>query len=114
MTRRVKLGTTPSVSVVVASTAELSALELWLFGVEQQCSANNVQLVVIRGAEDGLAELLEKFPSVVFAAADDSTGNHVLRSVGVSLASGDIIAITDDAHAPPPDWVVTLTRRRLS
>ena len=107
-----RLGTTPSVSVVVASTLDLAALEAWLVDVERQCRLNNVQLVVMRSSDDGLPELFEMFPAVVFASADASLGSSVLRSVGVSLATGDIVAITGDSHSLSPDWVAAITRRR--
>ena len=110
--RRVRLATTPSVSVVVASTLELSLLENWLVALESQCRENNAQLVVMRGSEDGLQELLDKFPAVVFASANASAGSSVLRSVGVSLASGDIVAITDDSQPLGDDWVASITQRR--
>lgn len=109
-----RLGATPTISVVVASTSAVSVLEGLLLNLEPQCRESGTELVVARSASDDLSELelRSRFPSVVFTDSETNRDLAQLRVDGLHSATGDIVAITEDNRTLPSNWVFELQRGR--
>jgi hypothetical protein len=109
-----RLGATPTISIVVASTSAVSVLEGLLLDLEPQCRASGTELVVARSVSDDLTELelRSRFPNVVFTDSETNNDLAQLRIDGLRNASGDIVAITEDHRSLPSNWVSHLSRGR--
>jgi|SRR5688572_29596122 len=108
-----RLGATPTISVVVASTSAVQVLEDLLLILEPQCRESGTELVVARAASDDLAELelRSRFPSVLFTDSESNNDLAQLRVDGLRSATGDIVAITEDHRSLPNNWVSQIVRR---
>lgn len=66
---------------------------------------------------DGNDELCSKVTTtygdredVVIHCTEENVGNSAARTAGGKVATGDIIAVTDDDAVPEPDWIAELVR----
>ncbi|MEP6690218.1 MAG: glycosyltransferase [Gemmatimonadaceae bacterium] len=101
----------PSLSVVVASNRDRSLLEACLASLVDQCRRENAELIVARsGLTPDATALRRAFPSVLFVNAPDDASIPQLRGIGMTEASGDIVALTEDHCLAHPDWLQTLAR----
>jgi hypothetical protein len=118
----VKRGAILSLIVTVVDGGE--ALVRFLHCMTSQRDAPQLEIIVpFDDSVSAVAALNEEFPEVKFLAMgrvetsrniDTAAGQHELydrrRAVGLSAASGDLIAILEDRGTPRPDWANCLVR----
>ena len=108
--RWVRLGELPTFTVVVASTGGRERLNRCLHTLAPQCEAENVELVVVRSADDAeLMSLSAAWPEIRFVGVDEGASVPMLRMAGAREASGDIVVLQED-EAVPPDWIAQHAR----
>lgn len=106
--REARTGALPSVSVVVASCRPRELLEACLDALLPQCRAHGAEVIVARSEE---AEGLESaYPDVIFLSAPRDSTVPLLRAAGMSVAEGDIVALTEDHCVVADDWLDELLR----
>jgi hypothetical protein len=109
--RRARLGTGPTVSVVVASRSGGAALDGYLARLGTQCRGSGAELVVALGAAAaGVDALRAAHPGARFVVAGAARTAGELRAAGMAEAEGDIVALADAGASLPPDWVERLVR----
>ena len=104
-----RLGATPTTSLVVASSGERAALDRLLAVVVPACEARRMEVVVARScAAEEYRALSAAWPSVLFMPAQDRASVRQLRAIGLSAADGDIVTILTDAEPLDAAWVAAL------
>ena len=102
-------GSTPTVSVVVASNRDKALLQACLGSLLGQCQRLNAELLVARaGSSSDLGALTKTYPSVRFIAAPVESTIPQLRALGMAQASGDVVALTEDHCIADENWVEAL------
>ena len=95
-----------SVSVVVASNRESTLLHACIASLVPQCRASGAQLIVVRAgalqAEDA-ARVTGSGATLV--RAPDAATIPILRGLGMQVATGDLVAVTEDHCLAAPDWL---------
>lgn len=111
-TRRVpRRGTSPTVSVVVASNRDKTLLHACLGSLLGQCQRLSAELLVARaGLPAEVTSLAKTYPSVRFIAAAPDATIPELRAIGMGQASGDVVALTEDHCIADDNWVEALTQ----
>lgn len=108
-TRGVRLATQPTVSVVVASFREAALLEACLASLRPQCAARDAELIVARACNpQELDEWQRRYAATRFVHCPEGAGIPRLRATGMSAATGDIVALTEDHCVAAPDWLERL------
>jgi hypothetical protein len=101
-----------SLSVIVTIVSGKNALRTNLRALYSQARTENAEIVVPfdRFSSD-VPELSTDFPGVLFQFIDipqDISEMHYVydlrRAAGISVAKGDVIALTEDHAVPDPDW----------
>jgi hypothetical protein len=102
------------VSDTTRRPADLVHLEPCLRSLCRQSVDLPVEIIVpYHSSVEGVAEFRQHFPGVRFVKVNLKfyTGrtnshehHHELRSRGIDLAQGDIVALTEDHGIPAPDW----------
>lgn len=104
--RRVRLGSAPSVSVVVASSGPRERLEALLAEVEALCGEIGAEIVVARAAAPAELEALRAaHPRVHFVGMAEGEPIGALRTAGLDAAGGDVVRILEDGCPPAPGWI---------
>jgi hypothetical protein len=107
--RRARLGSGPTVSVVVASRSAGPALGGYLAALGSQCHAAGAELVVaLSAAAAEVDSLRAAHPAARIVVSPSARTPGELRAVGMAEAEGDIVALADDGAELPPDWVASL------
>lgn len=102
--------TLPSVSVVVASNRDKELLHACLGSLLGQCQRLGAELVVARaGTPAEVSALAQTYPSVRFVTAAVDASIPRLRAMGMTRASGDVVALTEDHCIADENWVEELT-----
>lgn len=110
--RGLRLANGPSISIVLASTAERARLEACLDVLVPACVAHGVEVVVARSCPvTEYHELAGRYPGALFMPAPDNASPAVLRAAGLSAADGDIVGFADDGRVVDAEWVKTLATR---
>ncbi len=100
---------TRSVSVVVASSRTPQLLEACLKSLLPQCAESRVELIVARrGTRSDLDLLRQRFPSLRFVCDQAATDIPRLRGLGMTAATGDLVAVTEDHCVADPHWLASL------
>jgi hypothetical protein len=108
-----RIGGTPEVAVVLASTRSRAQLDACLASLIPQCRTAGVSLVVVRAdTQDAVERLRSDAPGVRIVAAPPSATARELRTLGMLEAAGDIVALTDDSSVRDAAWVDPLRRAR--
>lgn len=95
--RRTRLTGKPTISLVLASTADLDTLGAQLDELRTECTRAAVELVVTRvGSEAELKTLGAAYPDVRFISCPGGTTHYGLREAGLAAVDGDIVAFLDD------------------
>jgi len=103
-------GTAPTVSVVIASNRDKTLLHACIGSLLGQCQRLNAELLVARAGSAGdVTALAKTYPSVRFIAAPPDAPIPQLRAIGMSQASGDVVALTEDHCIADDNWVEALT-----
>jgi GT2 family glycosyltransferase len=101
------LGHTPRVSVVVCSFNGARTLEQCLRSLLALNYPNYEVIVVNDGSTDDTPAILDRYPGVR-AVYQSNQGLSKARNVGLSAATGEIIAYTDVDCFADPDWLTYL------
>ncbi|CAN5723412.1 hypothetical protein BH23GEM3_BH23GEM3_09990 [soil metagenome] len=102
--RGVRLGSTPTVSVVVASCRERPLLDACLASLLPQCRRHATELIVARAADE-VRPLEGEYPEVSFTPAPAGATIPHLRAAGMAAATGDIVMLTEDHCVVAEDWL---------
>lgn len=95
--RGVRIGETPTISVVITSRAHMSRLDACLETLLPQATAVDAQLIVVRIAEAAEAhELGRKYPDVHVIAVNPDVTLPQMRVLGMAEATGDIVLLGQD------------------
>ena len=104
-------GSSPTISVVVASNRDKALLNACLGSLLGQCQRMNAELLVARaGTAADVSSLGKTYPSVRFVAAPPDASIPQLRAIGMAQAAGDVVALTEDHCIADDHWVETLTQ----
>ena len=106
MTTHTTSDTAQRVSVVIASYNSLGTIEKCLYSLEQQKTSGEFEVIVVDSSTDGTAEIVaHTFPWVMLLTFSDRKFPGDARNVGVSRATGDIIAFTDADCFVGEHWI---------
>ena len=109
--RAPRRGSTPTVSVVIASNRERHLLQACIASLQGQCEQMRAEIVVARAATPPDAHTLAKmYPGISFLDAPADATIPELRALGMSAATGDIVALTEDHCVADERWLETLTQ----
>lgn len=98
---------TPRVSVIVCTHNGTATLEACLASLARLRHANHEVLLVDDGSKPAVAEIAARHPAVRYARQEHA-GLSVARNLGASLATGEILAYTDDDCVVEEDWLTHL------
>jgi len=101
----------PSFSVIVCTRNGRDRIGNCLEAVRNLAAADGFETIVVdNGSDDGTADFVRgNFPWVKLLELD-SCGLSAARNAGAEVASGEILAFTDDDCAPDREWLVRLAR----
>ena len=100
-----KIGS-PSLSVLMASTGDRQRLEASLRAIIGPAASAAAEVIVARSdSPSHLSDLARTFTGVRFVMAPPGSGITELLALGMSEASGHVVALTDDERARGEDWV---------
>ncbi|MFN2539191.1 MAG: glycosyltransferase family 2 protein [Mycobacteriales bacterium] len=95
-------------AVVIASRNRAARLGRLLDRLDLQTHQADEIVVVDDGSTDGTAALLSARPRVLVSRSEVSTGPAAARNRGISLATSDVIAFTDDDCQPDEHWLARI------
>lgn len=96
------------VSVVVSTYNRAAGLRATLEGLRYQ-TYRDLEVVVVNGpSTDDTAAVLAEYAGRVRAGSCAEQSLTRSRNVGITLASGDVVAFIDDDAIPEPTWVADL------
>lgn len=101
------LSTRPSVSLVIAATADVALCRAALSVLLPVCREWDVEVLVVRPA--AVADAMPAGVTVIPAAVDVPPEGY--PSLGLTAARGDMVLLTTDIEAPHLDWNGILLRR---
>lgn len=99
----------PKVSVVVCSFNGSRTLHECLTSLMCLDYPDYEVILVNDGSTDATAKIAEEFPQIVYHY-QENRGLSVARNVGAELATGEIVAYTDDDCVADKDWLKYLVR----
>jgi len=101
----------PKISVVIASVNGLPWIDPCLAALEEQRRAFDAEVIVVDCCRNGTAEHIRRnFPEVRLLHFSERLGIPELRAIGMSHASGDIIAIIKDHCIVSDNWLGEILR----
>jgi hypothetical protein len=110
--RSLRKVSSPSLSVLIASKGERPRLEASLRAITGPAAGAAAEVVVARSdTPSQLSDLARTFTGVRFVMAPPGASLTELLSLGMSEASGHVVALTDDEHAMNEDWAEVLAHR---
>ncbi len=102
----------PSLSVLVASKGGRAALEAALRAMVGPAQSAGAEVLVARSdTPSQLSDLARTFSGVRFVMAAPGAAIADLFALGMSEASGHVVALTDDEQAVGQDWAEVLAHR---
>jgi glycosyltransferase involved in cell wall biosynthesis len=98
------------VSLVATVRNERCSIDSWLAGICEQSRIPDELIVVDGGSDDGTWEILESwsFPCNVVIRQANGASISAGRNLALSLATGDIVAITDAGTVADRHWLSRL------
>ena len=97
------------ISVVVASFRDRSILDACIVALQPQCRSLGAELIVARADEPAaLTSLAAAYPDVRVIQVPMGAGIPELRGAGLSAATGNMVALTEDHCVASPNWVSTM------
>ena len=103
---RPKRSNAPAVSVVVASNRSAALLGACLNSLVPQCARLGAELVVARSGEPlDVAGLSRGYTGLKVVAMEADATIPQLRGAGMAMATGDIVALTEDNCVADPHWI---------
>lgn len=110
--RKVRRPTSPTLSLVVASTEGRAQLEQGLDRVLPVAMEQGAEVLVVRADQPArMADLARIYTGVRFVVAPAGSDRTDLLSLGMSETSGHVIALTDDEGLAQEDWAEVLGHR---
>jgi glycosyltransferase involved in cell wall biosynthesis len=109
---RPRLERYPRVSVVVCSYNGAKTLDGCLASLKKLAYPDYEVILVDDGSKDAVPEIAKKYDYIRYHR-QDNRGLSVARNVGMELASGEIIAYTDDDCFAEEDWLYYLVSKLL-
>lgn len=97
----------PQISVVVCTRNGSATLGPCLAALGRQTYPNHEIIVIDDGSTDNVPQIAQSFDFVRYLCQEPS-GLSVARNFGASMATGEIIAYTDDDCVPDEDWLQQL------
>lgn len=97
----------PRLSVVVCTRNGSATLGPCLAALGRQTYPNHEIIVIDDGSTDSVPQIAQSFDFVRYQRQEPS-GLSVARNFGASIATGEIIAYTDDDCVPDVDWLQQL------
>ena len=95
-----------SLSVILLSQGDRSALERALASVAGRCRRMEAEIIVVRASLfDDTTTLTAAYPSVSFLDAPDGSSDAEMREIGMNYASGDIVALRMDGAVGDGLWL---------
>ncbi|MDB6140501.1 MAG: putative glycosyltransferase, partial [Verrucomicrobiaceae bacterium] len=94
----------PRISVVVCTRNGSATLGECLEALGRQSYQDHEVIVIDDGSTDAVPAIAQRFPRVRYQRQDHA-GLSVARNLGVRLATGEIIAYTDDDCMADEDWL---------
>jgi GT2 family glycosyltransferase len=106
---------TPLISVIVTAVNGLPALDRCLRALRRQRGGIHADIIVAGTAQPGLREHLERnFPEVRLLYCEERIAIPELRAMGMTAATGDLLAITEDRCTPAETWLEEIARAHQS
>lgn len=96
--------TGPRISVVVCTRNGSSTLRECLEALGRQSYRDHEVIVIDDGSTDSVPEIAQSFPGMRYQRQDHA-GLSVARNLGAQIATGEIIAYTDDDCMADEDWL---------
>ena len=110
--RGIRRSSSPSVSVVVASTHDRLQLEKGLDYLVPVALGSGAEVLVARAdAPARLADLARTYTGVRFIVAPPGAARNDLMALGMAESSGHVVALTDDGRLLAEDWHEVLAHR---
>ena len=98
-------------SVVIAASNSVDLLDHCLASFRSAKPDNDTEVIVVCNYEEGVKDLLaEKYPDVKGVVQGSQTTVPELRSIGIRLAEGEIVALTEDNCVMAPEWLSEIRR----
>lgn len=98
----------PRFSVIICTRNGSSTLRSCLEALDRQTYANHEVLVIDDGSTDATPEIARSFDFVHYHRQDHA-GLSAARNLGMKLATGELLAYTDDDCIPDEDWLQHLS-----
>jgi GT2 family glycosyltransferase len=103
------------ISVVIVSLLGLSVIDECLRALEKQQGDFDAEIIVVSPYLNEASEQIRKnFPRVKLLQSSERLGIPQLRALGMSQATGDIIAITEDCCIPNENWFEEIIKAHQS
>ena len=102
----------PKVSVVVCTYNGSKTLDGCLASLEKLNYPDYEVVLVNDGSKDSVPEIAARYPYIRYHAQANQ-GLSAARNTGMNLATGEIIAYTDDDCFADPDWLYFLVAKLL-
>lgn len=106
-----------TISVLVPTYRRPQDLARCLEALKKQVRSVDEVIVVVRDSDEETRQFFRDYDhqSLPLKTATVSvTGVIAAMNVGLGVAHGDVIALTDDDAAPPPDWLARIEAHFLS
>jgi glycosyltransferase involved in cell wall biosynthesis len=97
--------TPPTVSVIMVTHNRRPLLEQALTSLSEQTYAKVQVVVVDNGCSDGSTELLATHPELTVLRSETNAPPALMRNAAAEVATGEVLAFTDDDCRPTPTWV---------
>jgi glycosyltransferase involved in cell wall biosynthesis len=108
---RPSISKSPTLSVVVASYNAEQSIQRCLHSLRSQETDKDFEVIVVDSSEDGTATLVAaEFPEVRLLRFADRKFCGDARNIGISVARGDIVALTDADCTVTETWVDDILR----
>ncbi|MGD9347754.1 MAG: glycosyltransferase [Candidatus Aminicenantes bacterium] len=105
----------PKLSVIVASYNSRTTIEKCLRSLFRQKTSQTYEVIVVDSSQDGTGDLIKsKFPEVRLYAFPERKYVGTARNLGIELARGDIIALTDADCTASETWIEEIFKSHRS
>lgn len=103
------------ISVIIVSLLDMTVLDGCLRALESQRGDFETELIVVRPSSHGMSgQIAAKFPGVKVLQPSGRPGIPQLRALGMTHATGDIVAITEDCCIPSDNWFAEILEAHRS
>jgi len=105
----------PTISVITVSVNCSPLIIECLRALNNQQGDFNAEIIVVSCCDNETAELIRKnFPNVMLLQFSERLAIPQLRAIGMSHATANIVAVTEDCCIPQEDWVCEIIKAHES